>query len=67
MRQKRKPKYVQYTRPCSGCHETNEGYSLGCYEFDEKAGCEKGSGCHECGYTGKRRQKYLLSDLESFK
>lgn len=34
------------TTPCSGCSEYNEG----CYDSS--------SGCHECGYTGKRRTCY---------
>lgn len=35
-----------YTAPCSGCScDCSDGY-----------GCNHGnSGCHECGYTGKRR------------
>lgn len=34
-----------YTRPCSGCTESREN----------TIGDNKGSGCDECGYTGKRR------------
>jgi len=36
----------KYTAPCSGCScDCSDGY-----------GCSHGaSGCHECGYTGKRR------------
>lgn len=35
-----------YTAPCSGCScDCSDGY-----------GCSHGNGgCHECGYTGKRR------------
>jgi len=35
----------KYTHPCSGCRcDCSDGY-----------GCNHGnSGCHECGYTGKR-------------
>jgi hypothetical protein len=35
-----------YTAPCSGCNcDCSDGH-----------GCNHGnSGCHECGYTGKRR------------
>lgn len=37
---------VKYTHPCSGCScDCSDGY-----------GCDHGnSGCHECGYQGKRR------------
>lgn len=34
-----------YSHACSGCTEVGE------YE----ASPERGSGCHECGYTGRRR------------
>lgn len=34
-----------YSYPCSGCTEVGE----------YKTPPERGSGCHECGYTGKRR------------
>ena len=44
-----------FTRSCSGCYETEDGHPVGEYEWDEKAKCYKGSGCKECGYTGKRR------------
>jgi len=43
------------TLPCTGCHHTDEGYSTGQFQYDPKAKCEVGFGCHECGYTGKRR------------
>jgi hypothetical protein len=46
---------VAWTDSCSGCYETNEGYAPAGAPFDEKANCHLGSGCHECGYTGKRR------------
>lgn len=38
---------VKYTRTCSGCE-------CGIMERD-KNGIPMGMGCHECGYTGKRR------------
>lgn len=37
---------VTFTSPCSGCHE---GY--------ESGDGEAGSGCRECGYTGRRRTR----------
>lgn len=48
---------VEFTDSCSGCYETNEGYPTGGYAYDEKAQCHVGSGCHECGFTGKRRRR----------
>lgn len=51
---------VRWVDSCSGCHETNQGYSLGCYAYDEKVRCEVGFGCHECGYTGKQRQSWWV-------
>lgn len=47
---------ARWTASCSGCHETNEGYETGLYPYDKKAQCYVGAGCHECGYTGKRRE-----------
>lgn len=48
---------ARWTSHCTGCLESNEGHHVGEYPFDEKAGCHVGSGCHECGYTGKRRHE----------
>jgi hypothetical protein len=45
----------RWTTSCSGCFEFNEGYGLDGYGFDAKHQCYIGGGCHECGYTGKRR------------
>jgi len=36
---------VRFTSTCSGCTDGNEGCAL-----------PQGSGCHECGFTGKRRR-----------
>lgn len=53
------------TRPCSGCFETVDGQvPSGWYKFDKKAGCYRGAGCTECGYTGKRRWVYDTRDFE---
>jgi hypothetical protein len=39
---------ARWTQPCSGC---TPGYEeVGTYPLE-------GNGCHECGYTGKRRQR----------
>jgi hypothetical protein len=46
--------YTEWTETCSGCHDTIDGYEIGPYPRD-KNGIPIGSGCHECGYTGKRR------------
>ena len=39
---------VHWTQSCSGCDEVPE----------MTARSERGIGCHECGYTGKRRQEF---------
>lgn len=36
---------VRFTSACSGCADDREYVS-----------CDKGSGCHECGYTGLARR-----------
>lgn len=52
---------VRYTTSCSGCFEPGECGALAHhYIFDSKAGCHIGSGCHECGYTGKRARTYWV-------
>lgn len=45
----------EYTTICSGCRGTEDEYNGGEYPWDDKAKCYVGSGCCECGYTGKRR------------
>ena len=37
---------VQFSEPCSGCTEVPEFTS----------GPERGAGCEECGYTGRRKR-----------
>ena len=39
-------------RPCTGCHETNEGYETGRYSYSTMFGCHVGHGCSECGGLG---------------
>lgn len=47
---------VHFTEACSGCFEGGEYMGLASnYGYDKKSGCYVGSGCSECGYTGKRR------------
>lgn len=46
---------VTWTVPCSGCHETIDGHEMAGTQYD-KNGVVLGAGCHECGYTGKRRE-----------
>lgn len=57
-------------RSCSGCFEFNEGYGLRHYKIDKKNNIYLGSGCEECGYTGKRRERDWVpvnkSEWESF-
>ena len=45
---------VHGTDSCSGCTETEDGHLVGRYSRDAR-GVVVGSGCDECGYTGKRR------------
>lgn len=48
-------KLVRFTQSCSGCFEGGECMgNAHNYPYDQKARCHIGSGCHECGYTGKR-------------
>ena len=47
----------KYTQPCSGCSEQKE-YS---------ANTEIGGGCHECGYTGKRRSSCPVPAMDGDK
>lgn len=37
---------------CSGCHESEDGYSSGHYQHSAVFGCKLGSGCSECGGIG---------------
>lgn len=46
---------VRWTSTCTGCFESEDGYPVGSYPFDEGAQCHVGAGCRECGYTGKTR------------
>jgi hypothetical protein len=51
----------QFTSSCSGCFEGGEyGGMAHHYDWDKKARCHVGSGCHECGYTGKSRQSHWV-------
>lgn len=51
-------------RPCTGCHETNEGTSTGDYRFSRVFDCEQGGGCHECGGLGVVWFHYDAASLE---
>lgn len=47
---------ITHTQSCSGCFEGGEYMGLAHnYLYDDKANCRVGSGCSECGHTGKRR------------
>ena len=46
---------VAWTDSCTGCYESEDGHPVGDYPIDLKHNCYIGSGCFECGYTGKRR------------
>jgi hypothetical protein len=41
-----------YWTPCSGCHETNEGYETGAFPYSDTFRCYLGGGCTECGGLG---------------
>lgn len=41
---------VSFVDACSGCTEVG----------DYESGPERGGGCHECGYTGRRRQTHFV-------
>ena len=46
--------YEEWTTNCSGCTESEMGhYTCG--------SAQKGAGCRECGYTGKRRDGWYSS------
>lgn len=50
-------------RSCTGCHETEDGYSVGRYPRSKVFGCEMGSGCRECGGLGVVWEHYPASAL----
>jgi hypothetical protein len=52
--------FVRFVQTCSGCHESVDGYDVGEYAFDQKNRITLGAGCHECGYTGKRRVVWFV-------
>lgn len=53
------------TQECTGCCELGEnGQGAENYPWDEKAQCYVGMGCHECGYTGKRRLYFNPKDFD---
>lgn len=49
---------TRWTESCSGCTELVDGQNVNGYPWDAKAKCYVGSGCRECGYTGKRRMQF---------
>jgi len=52
---------IRITDTCSGCFEGGDyNGNAHHYGYDEKAGCSVGSGCEECGYTGKRRCEWFV-------
>jgi hypothetical protein len=59
--------FVSIVQTCSGCHESEDGHDVGEYDFDKKNRITLGAGCHECGYTGKRRSQFFIPlDREAF-
>jgi len=57
--------YGEWTTSCSGCFEGGEYMGLAHhYKYDNKRKCHIGSGCRECGHTGKRKDGwYSAVDL----
>ena len=53
-----------YWRPCSGCHETNEGHATGPYS--ETFRCNLGSGCHECGGIGATWEQFDEEQVDAY-
>lgn len=48
-----------FTESCTGCFEPGEYMGMAHqYRWDDKAKCYVGIGCSECGYTGKRRNRW---------
>lgn len=48
------------TTSCSGCYESIEGQAPKGTRFT-KGGVPIGCGCHECGYTGLRRERIFMA------
>jgi len=58
---------ARWTDSCTGCFEFNEGWGLSGYSVDPKHKCYIGSGCDECGYTGKvRHAMWIPFDMEAW-
>ena len=59
---------VRFTDSCSGCFEAGDYMgNAHYYDYDDKAQCHVGSGCHECGYRGKvRRREWVPFDHEAY-
>ena len=58
--------HIRFTSSCSGCFEGGENMERASrYPYDEKARCHVGSGCKECGYTGKRRTDFWQTDYSA--
>ncbi len=41
-----------YWKPCSGCHESEDGHPVGKYPYSKIFRCDVGAGCHFCGGLG---------------
>ncbi|MRX32783.1 hypothetical protein [Aminobacter sp. MDW-2] len=52
-------------RPCTGCHETNEGAETGLYPYSNSFGSYIGAGCSECGGLGVRWEHYSKAELDA--
>lgn len=60
--------WSKFTESCSGCCELGDYCGMAhLYEYDDKHGCHVGAGCSECGYTGKRVERFFVPfDLKDF-
>ena len=53
--------WSKFTMSCSGCFEPGECMGLAhLYEYDVKRHCYVGAGCEECGYSGKRVERFFV-------
>lgn len=55
-----------FWRPCTGCHETDEGHPTGRFPFSRALNCELGHGCRECGGIGAVWDDTDYADMAEF-
>lgn len=55
-----------FWRPCTGCHETEDGYDVGNYPTSRALKSKLGSGCRECGGLGAIWDNTDYADMARF-